>query len=333
VGSLVAKKHFRFMNNILKRLKPSCKLPTACCLLQIALCLLPTIFTSCKEEEVEFQTNDCKSQGVFIKKVGFDPTRSAFSTSENRKMGLQLIQFNAAGDTSNGGKKIYQHPSWKTAGWLGPILIDPQGNCFVGPVPVINLLDNPPAKQNIIYKVDAISGEMKPFVELPSAENISPTNPYGILGFAYLCESNTIYVSTVQGSTREKELGFIYAIDAATGKIIDKISNTDVLGMGVSYITGKRKLYFGSTRSSDIYSIALTKEGKFANHPSLEFSISDIGPRGDDKARRIKFDKATGNMQIYAIEFNYNLTAPTEKQESIYSFAWNKDAQKWEYNK
>lgn len=300
-------------------------------LMSLTLCLIS--FNSCKQETVEFQTNDCKSQGAFIKKVGFDPARSALSTSENRKMGLQLIQFNAQGDTSNGGKKIYQHPSWKTAGWLGSILIDPQGNCFVGPVPVINLLDNPPAKQNIIYKVDATSGEMKPFIELPVAKNTSPTNPYGILGFTYLCESNTIYVSTVHGSTRETELGFIYAIDAATEKVIDKIQNTDVLGMGISYITGKRKLYFGSARNSSIYSISLSKEGKFVNHPSLEFSISDIGPRGDDKARRIKFDKITGSMQIYAIEFNYNLTAPTEKQESIYNFSWNNDIQKWEYNK
>jgi hypothetical protein len=300
-------------------------------LVSLILCLIS--FYSCKEEAIEFQTNDCKSQGAFIQKVGFDPARSALSTSENRKMGLQLIQFNAQGDTSNGGRKIYQHPSWKTAGWLGPILIDPQGNCFVGPVPVINLLDNPPAKQNIIYKVDATTGEMKPFVVLPAAENISPTNPYGILGFAYLCESNTLYVSTVQGSTREKELGYIYAIDATTGKIIDKITNTDALGMGISYITGKRKLYFGSARTTNIFSVSLTKEGKFNNHPSLEFSISDLGPRGDDKARRIKFDKATGNMQVYAIEFNYNLTAPTEKQETIYNFSWNSDTQKWEHNK
>lgn len=303
------------------------------CIFLVSLILCLISFNSCKEDEVEFQTNDCKSQGAFIKKVGFNPARSALSTSENRKMGLQLIQFNVQGDTSNGGKKLYQHPSWKTAGWLGPILIDPQGNCFVGPIPVINLLDNPPAKQNIIYKVDATSGEMRPFLELPLAEKISPTNPYGILGFVYLCESNTLYVSTVQGSTRDKEQGFIYAIDATSGKIIDKITNTDVLGMGISYITGIRKLYFGSARTSDIYSVSLSKNGKFNNHPSLEFSISDFGPRGDDKARRIKFDKATGNMQVYAIEFNYNLTAPTEKQESIYSFAWDSENKIWAHTK
>jgi outer membrane protein assembly factor BamB len=321
------------MNIKLKLLKSVCHLPTATCQLFIALCLLPTLLSSCKDEVVDYQNNDCKSQGAFIKSIGFNPARSALSTSENRKMGLVLIQFNENGDTTNGGKKIYQHPSWKSAGWLGPILIDPQGNCFVGPIPVINLLDNPPAKQNTIYKVDANTGEMKMFMELPVAENISSTNPYGILAFAYLCESNTMYVSTVQGSTRDTEKGFIYAIDATTGKIIDKISNIDAIGMGISYLSGKRRLYFGSARTPNIYSVVLSKDGKFKDGPSLEFSIADLGPRGDDKVRRIKFDKTTGYMQIFAVEFNYNLTAPTEKQESIYAFAWNEETQKWIYNK
>jgi outer membrane protein assembly factor BamB len=299
----------------------------------VSIILYLTSIYSCKEEVVDFQTNDCKTPPAFIKKTGFNPARAALSTTENRKMGLILVEFNQNGDTSNGGRKYYQDSSWKKAGWLGPILIDPQGNSFVGPVPVINLIDNPPAKQNIIYKVDGNTGEMKKFIELPLAEKISPTNPYGILAFAYLCESNTMYVSTVQGSTRDTEKGFIYAVDATTGDIIDKISNLDAIGMGISYISGKRRLYFGSARTPDVYSVVLSKEGKFIGSPSLEFSIADLGPRGDDKVRRIKFDKTTGYMQIYAVEFNYNLTAPTEKQESIYAFTWNEETQKWVYTK
>jgi hypothetical protein len=290
--------------------------------------LLIALFNSCKEEDVEFQTNECKAQPAFIKKLGFNPSRSALSTSEKRMMGLVLIEFNNAGDTSNGGKKMYQHPSWKNAGWLGPIQLDPYGNCFVGPVPVINLLDNSPAKQNIIYKAGAQSGEMKVFAELPAAENISATNPYGILGFTYLCENNTLYVSTVQGSIREKENGCIYALDAISGKISDKITNTDAMGMGISYASGKRVLYFGSARNGDIFSVTLSKEGKFSGKPQPAFSIAGMGPRGDDKARRIKFDK-NGQMQVYGLEFQFNLTAPTEKQENIYTFMWDEGQKQW----
>ncbi len=294
--------------------------------------LLSVAFFSCKEEAVEFQMNECKAQPAFIKKMGFNPNRSALSTSEKRMMGLVLVEFNQQGDTSHGGRRIYQHPSWKSGGWLGAIQLDPNGNCFLGPVPVINLLDNPPAKQNTIYKVDAQTGEMKSFTELPVSENISSTNPYGIMGFTYLCESNTLYVSTIQGSTRQKENGFIYALDATTGKIIDKVNNADAIGMGISYVSGKRVLYFGSARASDIFSVTLSKEGKFLDKQQPAFSITGMGPRGDDKVRRIKFDKS-GRMQVYGLEFQFNLTAPTEKQENMYSFGWDEGAKRWVQNK
>lgn len=300
------------------------------CLLPIACCLFTLI--SCKQETIDYQTNECKRMPAFVKALGFDLTRTAYSTSEKKIMGLVLKQIPPSGNLNNAGDKIYQHPSWKTAGWLGTIQLDPQGNCFVGPVPVINLIDNPPAKQNIIYKVDANSGEMKSYLELPVTDSIPNTNPYGILGFAYLCQSNTLYVSTVLGSDRQHEKGFIYALEAATGKIIDKISHTDALGMGISYISGKRKLYFGSARTSDVYEVTLNSNGKFEGKPTAAFSINNLGPRGDDKVRRIRFDKS-GQMQIHAVEFNFNLTAPTEKQESIYSFIWDEEEKKWVFYK
>lgn len=294
----------------------------------ILICMLQCcqLLTSCKDEEVDYSDNNCKSQPAFVKNIGFDPNRSAFSTTETRQMGLILLEKDLAGQV-----RRYQHPSWKMAGWVGPIQVDPQGNCFVGPLPVVTMLDNPTAKQNIVYKVDGGTGEMKPFAELPVSDSLSPVNPYGILGFAFLCESNTLYVSSVSGSDRHTQRGCIYALDAATGKIIDKLPGMDVLGMGISYISGKRKLYFGSARTSDVYSITLTSGGKFSGDKKLEFSLADMGPRGDDKVRRIKFDKP-GQMQVHAVEFNYNLTAPSEIQETIYNWYWNDDEKKWVFS-
>jgi hypothetical protein len=317
------------MNNILKTTKLFCKLQIANCQLFIVFCMLLTFIVSCKDEVLDYQQNDCRKQSPFIQKFGFDPSRSALSTSEKNKMGLFLVQYNVNGDTSNGGKKTYQHPSWKSAGWLGPIQTDPNGNVFIGPVPVINLIDNPPAKQNTVYKVDATTGEMAVFAELPLVNSDSISNPYGILGFAYLCETNTLYVSTVQGSTRSNEKGIIYALNATTGEVLDKIANFDALGMGISFMPGKRMLYVSNARNSNVFSVVLDNKGKFTQKPELAFSITGLGPRGDDKVRRIKFDKASGNMKLSAIEFNYNLTAPTEKQESIYTYTWDDSEKKW----
>ncbi len=292
------------------------------------LCLISCVyFLSCKNEVVDYQTNDCKAQPLFIKKIGLNSTNVAFSTSEKRTMGLCAVEI------VGNQRKVYQDSSWKKAGWLGPILLDPAGNCFVAPIPVINLLDNPPEKQNIIYKVDAATGKMNSFLALPIVEKKSETNPYGILGFTYLCEANTLYASTVYGSTLQNEKGVLYALDAVNATIIDKLDNVDAMGMGISYFTGKRKLYFGSARNSNVYSIVINDKGNFIGKPILEFSIDGLGPRGDDKAKKIKFNKATGFMQVYGYEFNYNLTAPTEKQENIYDFFWDAEAQKWEFKK
>lgn len=279
---------------------------------------------SCKEK-VEYQTNECKHQPSFVKTVGFNPNTSALSTSDKKIMGLVLVEINTT------SPKKYQHPSWQMGGWMGPIQLDPQGNCFLGPVPVINVLNNPPSKQNIIYKVDGNTGVMNVFKELPVADSIPTTNPYGILGFAFLCESNTLYVSTVQGSDRNTEKGIVYAINALTGEIIDELKGHDFFGMGISYSPGARTLYIGSARTSDVYAVTLAKDGTFKGYPSLSFSLNNLGPRGDDKVRRIRFNQY-GNMQVYGVEFNFNLTAPTEKQETIYEFLWNEADKRWTFN-
>jgi hypothetical protein len=293
------------------------------CYIYIYLTSYILLLSSCKESSVEFQNNECKRQPPFVKAVGFNPAKSALSTSEKTIPGLVLIEMNQGGPT-----KKYQHPSWKMSGSAGPIQLDDKGNCFVGPVPVINILNNPPQKQNIIYKVDANSGEMKIFIELPVADSIPPTNPYGILGFTYLCETNTLYVSTVQGSDRNIEKGIVYAVDAVTGEIIDQITGIDILGMGISYSPGQRTLYLGSARTSDVFAVTLSAKGTFSGKPHLAFSLADLGPRGDDKIRRMLFNQF-GVMQIYGVEFNFNLTAPTEKQETVYEFIYNEEDQKW----
>ncbi len=284
------------------------------------------LFSSCKEE-VEFQSNDCRKLPTFVKAIGFNPARTAFSTSEKKTMGLVLVELQKQGEP-----RRYQHPSWKMGGWMGPIQLDQFGNCFVGPVPVVNVYNNPTSKQNTVYKVDSESGVMSVFAELPVSDSITSVNPYGILGLCYLCETNTLYVSSVMGSDRTHEKGTVYAIDATSGEILDKITGIDILGMGISYASGQRKLYMGSARTSDIYAITLNKKGTFSGKPEIMLSLINLGPRGDDKVRRFRFTQY-GGMQIFGVEFNFNLTAPTEKQETVYEFSWDDTEKKWQFVK
>jgi outer membrane protein assembly factor BamB len=284
--------------------------------------------SSCKEGVVEFNANNCKQNPSFIKNFGYNPSLSYFSTSDEKIMGLILKESTQTGNPNAPVAKQMQHPSWTQAGWLAPIQLSPIGDIYTAPAPFINILNNPISNNNTLYKVDAKSGEMAEFLKLPAADSINTENPFGIIAMAILCETNTLYVSTLAGSKRHKENGHIYAINLENSEIIDQIDNTDAMGMGISYASGKRKLYFGTGRSSDVYEITLNKKGKFSDSKQVAFSLQNLGPRGDDKVRKIRTD-AIGNLLISGMEFNYNLVAPREKQETNYKFIYDEDLKKW----
>lgn len=292
------------------------------------------LWVSCGEkmDEVEvlsIGTTPCQRLPQYLPSTGLNPKRCAFSTSERKTMGLALIQFpEVATDTA--GRKVWQHPSWRKFGWMGPIATDGQGNAYTAPIPVINLLDNPVEKQNTVYKTDFQTGEMKPLCDLPSTQVNRLENAFGLLGLYYDCHGEKLYAASVAGSTRSQENGVIYMIDPQNGDVLDKLSGMDALGLCVAGVTGSKKLYFGSSRSSDIYSVTLTKSGKFSGNVQKECTLDMLGPRGDDKARRIRFEK-NGDMVIHGVEFNYNLTAPTEKQETLFRFRYDEEGKKWNW--
>jgi hypothetical protein len=296
--------------------------------LMMAGCILAAVFFSCKEEPVDFDANNCKKNPPFVQSKGFNGKSSFFSTSDVKTMGLLLLQSEQPGNPNARITKSFQHPSWKKGGWLAPILIDESGNIFTAPAPFINILNNPISNNNTIYRVDAKTGEMQEFLRLPFADSINPQNPFGIIGMIYLCETGTLYVSSVAGSRLHDENGHIYAIDVKSNKIIDQIDHTDAMGMGISYATGKRQLFFGTGRNSDVQSVILNSEGKFSGRPQKAFTLQNLGPRGDDKVRRIRSDQS-GNLTISGMEFNFNLIAPREKQETLYEFVYDEEMKKW----
>jgi hypothetical protein len=264
----------------------------------------------------------CKKAPTFASKLGFNLKTVAYSTSDRKKTGIILI------DMSSG--KTYQNKSWKNAGSLGPVEIDENGNAYTIPIPVINILNNKPNEQNKIFRIDTNTGEMSEFLNIPHSKVKYDENPFGMLGLAYDCDTKIIYASTVANSTRELENGKIYAIDKEQRTIVDSIENIDVMGMEVSMLNNVRTLIVGGTRTSQVFSIKLGENGKFLEKPKPILSLNGLGPRGDDKTRKIRF--MNDMILVYGIEFYYNLIAPTEKQETLYYFKWNKDSKEWMFD-
>jgi hypothetical protein len=260
----------------------------------------------------------CTKSPAFVSKLGFT-NQAALSTSANRIKGLAIIEQ---------GKQPYQHESWKIAGNLAPIQLDQDGDVFVAPAPMINVLDNPFTGQNTIYKVDSNSQEMKPFVKLPMTATATEQNPYGILGLGCDCETSSLYASSVAGSTRTSEAGKIYQIDSANGNIKSVLDNVDAFGIGVFNSAKGKRLYYGSARNPEVWSIGLDDNGGFLPDAKREISLESAGTRGDDKARKIRFT-SQNEMNVSGIEFNFNLIAPTEKQETVYRFRYDPATDYW----
>lgn len=265
----------------------------------------------------------CQQIPSFVRNLGFG-NGVALSTSDRQLQGLILVE----------GDRKYQHPTWKSAGSLAPIQRDAAGNVYAAPAPWIDTLENKPDEQNKVYRVDGATQEMKEFADLPKIKNPTAENPFGVLGLAFDCDTNSLYAATVSGSTRRETNGAIFQINTKTGKIVSKKEATDAIGIGV-FNSGKgKRLYYGLARASEIWSIDLADDGSFTGEARREFSFAEVGARGDDKARRINFAQAPGGifeMTVFGIEFGFNLIAPTEKQETVYRYRYDVMKDAWNF--
>jgi hypothetical protein len=266
--------------------------------------------------------NECRGTPKFpIEKLGFSRA-VVFSTSERLNKGLELIEPGADGTLENA--KRYQHPSWTMGGYLGTFVVDSQGNVYVAPSPRISLIDNPPDKANILYKVDTQSGVMTEYLKLPSALPPSSENPYGILALTYDCDTNSLYVTSVMGSTRGKQVGRIYQINLETGQVVDQYDDIDTFGVAAFNLPTGKRLYFGSARTPEVYSIALDSKGNFWGQPRSEVTLNGAF----NKARRIDFN-VRNQMQVRGIDFNFTLSATSEDRRTDYVFAYDDVNKKW----
>lgn len=263
----------------------------------------------------------CRAVPRFATAAGYRSVN--FATDDRAVLGLKMYD-PATPD------QMYSHPSWTSGGYLGPLIADGQGNIYVGPVPRINLIDNPPERQTWVYKVDTNTGEMRPFVNIPSAAPPSTENPYGILGLAIDCETNSLYATSVAGSGRAAELGRITRIDLNTGQVMGQIEGVDAIGVAIFNTAVGKRLYFGPARVSEVRSVALDDQGNFVGDEQVEFPLDAPGASGSDRARRISFTDR-GEMLINGRQFDFNLAASTIQPRLLYVYKYRATDDGWDF--
>ncbi len=272
--------------------------------------------------------SDCKKQSPFLSANNLDVSKGAFSTTERRLLGLVYLQYDEKQTAIVG---YIQHPTWKMAGSLGPIVVDDKGAVWVAPIPTINVLHNNPQKQNRIYVVDEITGIMSLAAELPGSALPNENNPFGVMGLSYDCENRVLFASSIRGSSRSEVRGRIFSLELKDSSltILDTLSGIDAMGLGVVKIDGIKRLFYGDARSGNIYSVQVDVQSKFILPARLECSLQNLGLRGDDIPRKIRF-QGPDKMIVHGVEFYFNLIGPQEKQESLYTFKLKEN--KWVFD-
>lgn len=262
----------------------------------------------------------CRGLPLFAQRLGFGQ-QTQIDTSDTRDPGLQLVE------QRQGAPHVYRHPSWSQAGFLGAYALDRDGTIYVAPAPQTSLLLNPPEQQNRIYRVDAQTGEMRLLIDLPAAQPPDASNPYGVLGMALDCDTHSLYVTSVSGSTRSQELGRVFRVDIQSAKVADSIDGVDAFGAGIFAARDGRRLYLGYARQPGVAVVPLDSTGNFDGAPQPAFTVADRLTAGDGRVRRIGWSPE--GMLLTITPFSYTLVPPLSTQHLLY--AYNEQADSWSF--
>lgn len=266
----------------------------------------------------------CQAMPAFIGRTPLGQP-VAIDTQQRGYTGLRLLNPQSG--------RTWQHPSWDDAGHVGAFVRDRQGNIYVAPTPEVSLKDNPPALQNRIYRIDAQTGEMALWLELPAADPPSPSNPFGTMGLFYDCDTDSLYASSLAGSTPREVKGRVYRLAVADATVQDQLDATDAIGVGVFNGTQGKRLYLGSARSSDVYSVALDARGNFAGDIRQEFALATLPDGNTTSVRKFEFGGRDGQflMQAKEMEFGFRLLAENNPHKRVYQFRYMAERDRWEF--
>lgn len=257
---------------------------------------------------------NCVTVPKFLGKLGLG-SNASFDISDTHRLVLLVPVPNSDAVSK------YQNQSWSSAGLVGAFALDRNGNLYVAPSPRLGPGVKAAKPQNVIYKVDTNTGNLAPYVPLPDPDAPSPDNPFGIMGLAYDCDTNSLFVSTLAGSTAEKEAGHIYRVDLNLGAVAGRLDNVDALGLAVGSGASGKVLYFGSARAPQLRAVNLEASGDFQGSPR------DVGAlTGSQRALRLTLS-SPADMMVQAVEFN--LANADTPQGSEIRFRYETSSDQW----
>jgi hypothetical protein len=253
-------------------------------------------------------------------------TQLLFSTAEKELNGLYLQQINSKGELVN----RFKEDSWKIGGTLGSFTFDKNKNLYLVPTPIIYIGNNPKQERQSIFKVDSETGVMTKWMDIEVPEEIKKVddnsylyNTYGNIGITGDCKTNKLYVSSVQGSDKDKMRGRVYEVDINTMRSEAIITDMDCYGIyKVEDSSRGTYLLFGNTRESsmglyDFGSKKIKNQELVINNPNVL--------KADYRVKKIRLKGDTFEIGLYP--FDYTLATSGENLNAKLNYQY-KDG-KW----
>lgn len=270
-------------------------------------CCAPYAFGVGNAELLPPQT--CAVVPLFAKRLGF--TAPSFTSADKSRPGLLMVD-------SQDPSRVFQHPSWRALGAVGPIAAGRSGELFFAPLPVVNTLGASPRERVTVYRVTPESGDAVAVLTIPTAALPDQTNPYGIVGLHYDCSRNKLLIASVSGSTYNSERGVIIVADPRVPQIIDTFSGVDALGISALHTSDNGSwIVFGSARGPQLYRIRWDEKHKIRGS---RIPIFTIPGGGYQRARKIS--PTTSGIVVEVAEFRYMLVGQSEMRRPTLSLTY-----------
>jgi len=247
------------------------------------------------------------------------------STNLKNRDGLFLM-----GRLPNGQLASWRDPSWAETGPVSAYARDKRGNIYLAATPFVQSAEDAAWRYRTVWKIDTDSGKLTPWLTLPVAGKPHAENPYGILGMAYDCTTDSLYVTSVMGSDYDHKKGIVYRLDTRHNRVEKILSGLDAMGvLAVADARGKH-LLLGSARSSSVLSVPLNNHGQAAGKPRLLFRLQQAKGGRDDRARRFLLNR-TGELKIKAMDFDYTLRTASDAEERWYHYRYQPATGHWKF--
>lgn len=268
-------------------------------------------------------TDDCRILSPFMADMPLGSGGNLALATNRSEKGLVLF-------STQHPDQSFQHPTWKDAGYLGPIAYDRAGHIYVAPTPRLSLADNPLAGATTLWRVEAESGALRPFARLPG--EASERNPYGIIGLSYVCDLHWLYVGHVIGGTPTTEHGGVVALDLNDGTLRPVVDTTDVMGIVVVRIGSGYELYMALARSPEVVALPLGANGMptGAVRPLLDLVAAGATPSERVRKLRLVNDELVADL----VPFNYSLqTTAATQPNRVAAWRYNTTTGAWEVSR